>query len=161
MTQFQIWYHDIFKKYPKINVLFTCSNCFIANMTSEKSKIKRLSNLLSNICEAKIKPIYKSTQQSFSPSPSVIPKGRQAHHKPASLHPQVWPALRNPEAEHGILVTTADPKAAWLLPCYNRKTSGFHGNSVFYFQHALKPTTMQTADTTLLSILWGPFLLAG
>lgn len=161
MIQFQIWYHDILKKYPKINALFTCSNCFIANMTSEKSKIKRLSNLLSNICEAKIKPIYKSTQQSFpQPQWNCIRDGRHTTRQPASTHRSDL-LCRNPEAEHGILVTTADPKAAWLLPSYNRKTSGFHGNSVFYFQHALKPTTMQTADTTLLSIPWGPSLLAG
>lgn len=70
-----------------MNVLLTCSNCFIGNMTSEKSKIKRLSNLLSNICEAKIKSIYKGIQQ-FSPQPQCnCSQGWQAHHTPISSIP--------------------------------------------------------------------------
>lgn len=127
ITEFQIWLHcDIFKKYPKINVLLTCSNCFIVNMTSEKSKIKRLSNLLSNICETKMKSIYKCIQQ-FLPHPQHnYSKGRQAHHMPISIHSiqrlnLLW---RNVDAERGSLVTTTDPKGCLALSQLHTITTG-------------------------------------
>lgn len=116
-------------------------------MTSEKSKIKRLSNLLSNICEAKIKHIYKSTQQSFlQPQCNYIRDGRHTTRQPASTQRSdlLW---RNPEAEHGILVTTAGPKA----------TTGKPVGSIF----SPISTYFETHDNANSSTPWGPSLLAG
>lgn len=126
-------------------------------MTSEKSKIKRLSNLLSNICEVKIKHIYKSTQQSFlQPQCNYIRDGRHTTRQPAPTQRSdlLW---RNPEAEHGILVTTPsqlqqeNQRVPWKL--------SFPFSVPF--QHTSKPMTMQTAAMTRLSTPWGPSLLAG